>query len=70
MAAGLERLKSRTVQRKTSLRLPLTVEPVVVRGWEAPRSRASAGRDYVEFEDGHMAGYYSSVINAKVVVAG
>ena len=41
-------------------------EPVVVRRWQALRSRASSGRVYVEFEDGHTASYYPSVINAKV----
>jgi hypothetical protein len=40
-------------------------EPAVVRGWEAPRSRTSTGRFCVEFEDGQMASYYPSVINAK-----
>jgi hypothetical protein len=44
-------------------------ETVIVRGWEAPRSRASAGRVYVEEEDGNHRSYYPSVINARVVVS-
>jgi hypothetical protein len=41
---------------------------VVVRDWEATRSRASTDQIYVEFQDGDTATCYPSVINAKVVI--